>query len=150
AFADLLHELVGADDRAGTSGGIRRAGSPEVDKRDGALVGGGACRYAGLFQEALFLVVDVQQRLDPGLKLLLLSTHLVEVAGAGVRGLDLPSGVENDFFVELLDGHGQSPGRAWQHPCPLFNATFASKLPNRIRDFSEWIRAGRDPIPRGF
>ena len=94
AFADLLQQLVRTDERAGPLG-QRRLGGRQVDR--GAELGG------RLFQEAVRIVVGLEQGLDPRAESGVAADGLVQERGP--LGRRLLAGSQEDRFHVVRVGH---------------------------------------------
>src|SRR5262249_42876079 len=92
ALADLLQQLLRADDRAGALAERIRKGSSEPCGR-------------GL-EKPLVLVVYAEQALDACPQARVLTTLLLDVTAAGFRRRDTAGGVEDGFFIGLRYSHG--------------------------------------------
>ena len=93
-LADLFQQLVRADDRAGALGERRQ------------VVGrGGAGLDRGRLQEALLLLVDLEQGVQPVSQPAILAADLVEVGPACHPVFDPAGHLEDGLFIELDEIH---------------------------------------------
>jgi hypothetical protein len=99
-FADLLHQLVRADDRADAISRLLRDG---VDRRS----------HCWRLEEVPGAVVDYEKRLDPGPQVLVTGTRAIEVGGALRRRVQVEGLIEDRQ-------RAQQGGRAVHGTAPFF------------------------------
>ena len=92
-FPNLFHEAIATN---GCAGGFANGG---------AVDGGVGFLGTGL-EEVLFFLVNFQKGLDTASEVDIAPTDLPEILGSQWCLINLPGGVEDGFFVELLVGHG--------------------------------------------
>ena len=106
AFADLLQQLVRADDRAGA---FHHLGWKEIHGRP----------RGGRVQETTHLGLSVEEPLDPPAQVQVRATDLIEISGPGLGRLPLHRGEEDLVDAGGRVVHGRGPSRQDQAGRPL-------------------------------